>query len=933
MESKIILNMDELLKETIEAVNSTVDSKEKRDIVLQVAVGLPKIPESLPAYKMSLKLITEIEDPNEKRSAFQTFIKEIPLTDDFTGLYSNAVELHIEAAKEINDPKSKKSSLLRIANDIPDKAELSFLYKHATRGAIEAINLVDDTFTRRFGLASIADALPKEDDYTELRLYAMSLALGLSNEPGCKKNSLEEIANELPKTCDYEFYRKNTFLGITNRLPKTGKFLPLYTQAIDQAIKAATVISEPYYSKYALLFIANELPKSEDFLPLYKEALTLAFKISCTIEDIFVRQFAFMEILRELPKTPDFHSLLLQVVETMLPLHSVRNKVADLSAIDILDYVIVAEERKMNESKKKRYTRENYAQKLSKELDTFGHQLNDIRFIEVLKPYMHVWVQPRDLRNSIKKVVDHLENLKQQFHGKEIERPVLIKEEYSAYERHLPDKETIEKSYDVKDTIAIDLGATNTVIMRKKGAEKPHSISLEPISRKYGETFSIPTLLSLETNSIGVEAINHNPVINIKRLLLTGNDKGKEYMEAYFRLLYQHLKKITFSGSWLNRLSGNLPYKFHITVPVGFRDYRNDLKDILKKSIKSLKMKLIEEPLAAAIGYQVAEDRDKIVMVIDFGGCTLDIMVVRLNIKEVHVVAKPDRSAILGGQDIDIWLAEYLADILGIPKKDLPLKLIIKAEEIKIALSSHNVVPFEWDGSEICKISRENFEEILEKHDFYKTIDRTISYIFKKTQKLGIKKEAIESVLLTGGSSQILSFKDKIGYTFQELREQNAIYDHSPLSVVAEGAALFGTKDVIDRHLGMAYAIRHKAKDKPYSYEIILEKGEALPLEKTFRVSPSRTLGLQKEIFLELIEVPDSLITRRWEKESGLEYIKQVMKPSIDVELKNFKIVNLPFDKPIDEDICITFCIDKLGYLKIRYGSNQTELQAGIRLQ
>ena len=928
-----MLNVDGLLKETIEAVNSTVDPKEKRNIVLQVTIALPKIPESLPAYKMSLKLIAEIEDPDEKRSGLQAFIKEIPLTDDFAELYSNAVELHIEAIKEIKDPKTKRSSLLRIASDIPNKPELSFLYAHATKRAIEATNQIDDTFTRRFGLASIADELPKEDDYTELRLYAMSLALGLSSETDCKSNSLEEIANELPKTCDYEFYRKNTFLGIANRLPKTGKFLSLYVKAIDQAIKAATVISEPYYSKYALLYIAKELPKSEEFNLLYKEVLTLAFKTSCKIEDIFIRQYAFMEILKELPKTPDFYSLLIQVVETMLPLFSIKNKMADVKAIDVLDFIIVAEEKKMNESKKKRYTRENYAQKFSKELDTFGHLLNDIRFIEILKPYTHVWVRPHKLRNSAKNIVTHLEDLKQKFHGKEIERPVLIKEEYDTYERHLPNKEAIEKSYDVKDTIAIDLGATNTIIMRKKSEEKPQSISLASISRKYGETFSIPTILSLETNAIGVEAISHNPVINIKRMLLNGNDKGKIYMETYFRLLYQHLKKITLPGGWLNRLSGNLPYKFHITVPVGFRDYRNDLKDILKKSIKGLKAEFIEEPLAAAIGYQIAEERDKVVMVIDFGGCTLDIMVLRLNINEVHVIAKPDRSAILGGQDIDMWLAEYLTNILGIPEKDIPLQLIIKAEEIKIALSSHNLVPFEWEGSEICEISRENFEEILEKHDFYKTIDRTISYIFKKIKKLGIKKEAIESVLLTGGSSQIPSFKEKIGYTFQELREQNAIYDHSPLSVVAEGAALFGTRDVIDRHLGMAYAIRHKAKDKLYSYEILLEKGETLPLEKTFRVTPSRTLGIQDEIYIELFEIPDSLINRRWEKESGLEFIKQVMKPTTNAELKSFKIVSLPFNKPLEVDINITFCVDSLGYLKIQYGSQQTELQAGIRLQ
>jgi molecular chaperone DnaK (HSP70) len=593
----------------------------------------------------------------------------------------------------------------------------------------------------------------------------------------------------------------------------------------------------------------------------------------------------------------------------------------------------VAEEKRMNESKKKRYTKENYAHKFSKELDKFGHQLNDIRFIEILKPYTHIWVQPRALRNSVKRVVNHLEGLKQKYHGKEIERPVFMKEVHGDYKTQLPEKRAVKERAGIKDTIAIDLGATNTVIMRKKGAGQPYPVPLESISRKFGETFSIPTVLSLETNSVGMEASNHNPVINIKRMLLDGNGKGKEYMERYLRILYQHLKKAVFPGGWLKRISSNLSDELYITVPVGFGDYRRDMKEILKKTFRGVKAELIDEPLAAAIGYQVAEERDKVIMVIDFGGCTLDVMVLRLNINELHVVGKPDRSKILGGRDIDIWLADYLAEMLGIRGKDIPLQLLIKAEEIKIALSMHNVVPFEWKGSEICKISRDDFEEILERNDFYRTIDRTISYIFKKIEKIGIKKEKIESVLLTGGSSQIPSFKEKIGHTFPELRERNAIYGHSPLSAVARGAALYGTKDVVDRHLGMAYAIRYKTKVKPYSYEIILERGEALPLEKTFKVTPARTLGIQDEVYIELFEIPDSFITRRWEKESGMEFIKQVMKQTTNVEVKGFKIVSLPFDKPIYEDICITFCIDYLGYLKVRYGSKKTELQTGIRLQ
>jgi actin-like ATPase involved in cell morphogenesis len=853
--------------------------------------------------------------------------------DEFTALYSNAVESLIEAVEEIKDHKIKKSSLLRIANEIPESPAYSSIFKHTIKRTIEAANLIDDTFIRRFSLVRIADKLPKADDFIELRLHAMSLALGLSDEPLCRKNSLGELANELPKTNDDEFYRKNTFLGIANRLPKTGKFFYLYKKAIEQVIKAAGVINEPYYRKYALIFIAKELPKKKEFLPLYKKTLTLAFESSCEINDVFIKQYALMEVLEELPKTPDFYPLLLKIIEKMLPLYSVRSRMEDVRAIDVFDYIIVAEEKKMNESKKKRYTKENYAHKFSKELDKFGHQLNDIRFMEILRPYTHIWVRPHALRRSVKRVVDRLEGLKQKYHGKEIERPVFMKEAHGDSETQLPEKRAAQERAGIKDSIAIDLGATNTVIMRKKGEGKPFSVSLESISRKFGETFSIPTVLSLETNSIGTEASDHDPVTDIKRMLLGGNARGKEYMERYFRILYRHLMKVVLPGGWLKRISSIPSDKFYITVPVGFRDYRRDMKEILKKTFRGVKAELIDEPLAAAIGYQVADERDKLVMVIDFGGLTLDVMVLRLNINEVHVVGKPDRSKILGGRDIDIWLADYLAGMSGMQGKDIPPEFLTRAEEIKIALSVRNAVPFEWKGSQVCKVSRDDFEEILEKHDFYKTIDRTISNVLKKIKKIGIKKEKIECVLLTGGSSQIPSFKEKIGHTFPELNDENAIYEHSPLSAAAQGAALYGTKGVIDRHLGMAYAVRHKTKDRPYSYEIILEKGESLPLEKTFKLTPARTLGIQDEIYIELFEVPDSFITRRWERESGMEFIKQVMKQTSDVELKGFKILSLPFDRPVSEDIPITFCIDCLGYLKVRYGSDKTELQTGIRLQ
>jgi hypothetical protein len=108
-----MLNVEGLLKETIAAVKNTGDPEEKRKIVLHAVADLPKTPESLPAYNISLKLIKEMEDPDETRAALHGFVKEIPVIDEFTALYTSAVESLIEAVEGIKDHKIKKSSLLR----------------------------------------------------------------------------------------------------------------------------------------------------------------------------------------------------------------------------------------------------------------------------------------------------------------------------------------------------------------------------------------------------------------------------------------------------------------------------------------------------------------------------------------------------------------------------------------------------------------------------------------------------------------------------------------------------------------------------------------------------------------------------------------------------------------------------------------------------
>ncbi|MFQ5736148.1 MAG: Hsp70 family protein [Thermodesulfobacteriota bacterium] len=888
------MNDLESLRKALYEIRDGKDGAGGRFSLVQIARGLPKSPESLPLYKLAFSLLDRIEDPVERRTATLDLVREVPTTEAFRPFYLAVAEAAVTAADALESHHQRITELIRLAEVIPATPELQ---AH--------------------------------------RLRACRLALGLPDAPRFAPVSLEAIAKDLPKSLDEAFYRRYTFLGIAKRMPKEGAFVELYKEAIGLAIDAALVITEPFYRRYALQHIAGELPADDaEYAGLYKRALTEAYNASVATRDPFARQRALLDMVQLVPKTPDFFPLLQEILGQALAFFTVKKWMGDMEVLDVVDYILSAEELGIKESKKKRFSREKYASILSTEIEKFATRLNDTRFVEILKPYTHVWIQPRNLRDSVKKVVDHLTSLENTFHGREVCRPEFVSEVHTEGKEHYIHR----KEQAAADCISIDLGATNTVIMRRRGDAGPDFVALAPISKQFERMHIVPTVLGAETNTIGMEVNEENPVVNIKQMLLEGNPNGRAHMERFFKVLYAHLKKATQGSSgWFSLLPRNLADTIYITVPVGYRDYRETMREIALKSVKKgTKVEFIEEPLAAAVGYEVVDRTDRLIMVIDFGGSTLNTMVLRLNINELHIVAKPERAQILGGYDIDVWLAEYLAEKASIAKEKIPSALIYAAEKIKIDLSRSNEVPFEWEGRKVCTVSRDELEEVLDRHDFYRFIDRTVIYVLKRAEKVGVKKDRIEAVLLTGGSSQIPSFKEKIADIFPELRAENRIYDHSPLSAVGLGAALYGTRDITDRHLGMAYALRYtvEGKDVTHSFSIVLEKGETLPFEKTYRLTPARRLGEQKEIYLELFEVPESMLTRVWVMESGIEFLKQELKHNGgNLALDALKGVTIPFDEPIGSDVLVTFCIDETGHLSIRYGPDDRVLDSTLRLQ
>ncbi len=925
--------------ETFPRVGDVIEPESKKRILSQCVNCIKEIPkkiESMTGYQLCVSLTSRLENPSERKWLLLAIARELPRTAEFHLLNLEVFSQAVRAANAIEDAKSRKDALLDIIHSLPEKEDFQPLFTEAMSHAIKAADEIKDKQHRVHALVSLVDEIPRTQEYNHLRLRGFRLALNLAtniSQAQYDQLRLQQIAKTLPKTSDVEFYRQYTLLGIAKEIPKTGEFLNLYKEAIMLAIAAAVTIEEPYYRKYALCHIAEDLTGTPALAALYRHTMSEAYKAASVIADPLVRINALIDVLKLFPKTADFFDQLKEALVNILDFYTVQSRIKDITPMEVIDFILLMDEKSVDDSKKSKFTKDKYAHILAKDLEHFGLLLNDIRLIEVLKPYTHVWIRPKALRVAVSKIVEHLEGLKNSFHGCEIERPEFTGEYYHVRERH-PVAEDGAKGA-VKECMSIDLGATNTVIMKRRWDMQPEFVELKGIARHYDEIPIIPTLLNLKTDTIGTAVGNDDIASNFKRLLLEGHPDGGKYMERYFTSLYKHLKDETKRPVWLSVFSNALTDKLYITAPIGFPDYRKAVKDIVSRTIKGIDVEILEEPLAAALGYQMAEKDDKVVLLIDFGGSTLDVIIVRLNINEAHVVAKPDRSKVLGGHDIDLWIAEYLYKKLGKEGDKPPRELIAKAEEIKIALSNSREVIFSWNNYEVCPVTRKDIEEILNRHGFYNSVDRTISYVLWKAGKIGIKKEKIEAVLLTGGSSQIPSFREKIEASFPELYRQNRIYNHSPFSAVAVGAAMYATRRISDKHLRLAYALRYKTRDKdvPFAYEIIFEKGESYPLEKTFSVSPAKTLGEQSKLYLELFEVPDRHIIRRWEREGAMEFIKQVIKPTDDMALKDLRIITLNYDEPVEDYSQITFCVDETGQLKIRYGKHDKEVETEVRLQ
>ncbi len=416
---------------------------------------------------------------------------------------------------------------------------------------------------------------------------------------------------------------------------------------------------------------------------------------------------------------------------------------------------------------------------------------------------------------------------------------------------------------------AIDFGTSNTVITRWNSAtQQPETLSLPGLSLQLSQNPPlIPSLLYVEDASQGKVAVGQ--AVRDRGLDLTNDLRffrsfkrgiGAD-IQGFLPELDGTIVRFEQVGEWflkqvitnLKSSPGESIESLILTVPVdSFEAYRHWLTGVCQ-FLPIEQVRMLDEPTAAALGYGIS-DGDTL-LVVDFGGGTLDLSLVQLNqdaqadkkplgfilkwgekllgessgqkAKLARVLAKAGQN--LGGSDIDNWLIDYFAETQGLTRSPLTTRL---AERLKIQLSEKESATEVYFNDETfesyeLKLDRQTFETILRGHQFFEILDDRMNQLLQQGRRSGIEVSDIDAVLLVGGTIKIPAVQDWVKQYF----DSSKIRCEKPFEAIAQGALQLAQGIEVQDFLYHSYGVRYwDRRNNCHNWHSIIKAGQAYPM-------------------------------------------------------------------------------------------------------
>lgn len=393
--------------------------------------------------------------------------------------------------------------------------------------------------------------------------------------------------------------------------------------------------------------------------------------------------------------------------------------------------------------------------------------------------------------------------------------------------------------------LALDFGTSNTVVAYWGDEDEPRVLALPGLSRQDADNPPlIPTQIYVEDARTGQ--------------ILAGqavSDRGLDTKQdpRFFNLFKRGIGaevqgfvpeldgiEVTpeLAGQWFlqavvaatrSQLGEAADTPWVLTAPVdSFEAYRQWLGRT-GASLGIDRLQLLDEPTAAALDYGIEQSRH--ILVVDFGGGTLDISLVqpaprtqktgmawgaivrwgnkalsdkRQQQANVQAIAKAAQT--LGGADIDRWLAESWSH-----QHDLaPNRLIVRlAERVKIALSEvETAKEVFFDDESFASIeltaSRSELTTLMRDRGLFDRLETALNRTLMQAQQRGIGRNDVSAVVAVGGTCRVPAIRAWLEQQFGGDR----VFTDRPLSAVALGALQLERNLEVRDFLYHSYGIR-----------------------------------------------------------------------------------------------------------------------------
>ncbi len=410
-------------------------------------------------------------------------------------------------------------------------------------------------------------------------------------------------------------------------------------------------------------------------------------------------------------------------------------------------------------------------------------------------------------------------------------------------------------------TIAVDFGTCNTIIARwnegRNAVEVP-SISdltktfsyLIPGAKQPAQTKVIPSLIHYgegATTLIGnrVERaglVDHPATFRwVKMDLLKGNTANRR---ANGRLVNPRQAASELLGDLLLFAQGALggaDEEVVATVPVEADDlYVEWLREAVGRQFTH-GVTILDEATACILGYRDKVKNDEVYLIVDFGGGTLDVSLVRTNLdasglQKCRLLGRAGEE--IGEMLVDKWLLERLVDEAHLSDqdvRDVGTILLSRIEEAKLALSSGQP---KFEITQLNDMSGtlishtfipQALRDILESKQVYSLVTQTIDRALEAANsKYGTQKSAVQGVFLVGGSSLLLGVPKLVMSYFPKCQ----VHCSQPFEAIARGACRYLGQD-FNPTLVHDYCLRSwDPQCGDYVWVPVVEKGTQYPTGK-----------------------------------------------------------------------------------------------------